>query len=69
MEKLIIMGWEFTTFQGMGVTKNNISGELPKKQGLDDLLGTWEKRESRVILKGGSYPDAHYDLVLVHAGT
>ena len=53
----------------MGVTKNDISGELPKKRGLDDLQGTWGKRESRVILKGGSYPDAHYDLVLVHAGT
>ena len=47
------------------VTKNN--GELPKKRGLHNLYGAWQKIGS-MFLRQGWYLDAHYDLILVHAG-
>ena len=39
-------------FLGEGVTKkkNDIYGELPKKGGLDNLQGTWQKIGRKVIL-------------------
>ena len=35
-----------------GSQKNNIYGELPKKGGLDNLEGAWQKI-GRVFLRGG----------------
>ena len=32
--------------------KNNIYGELPKKGGLDNLQGNWQKIGKRVFLRG-----------------
>ena len=49
-------------FYGRGVTKNNIYGELPKKGGL-------AKNREEGVFEGGFIPHAHYDLILVHAGT
>ena len=45
---------------------------MPNKGGLDNLLEDWQKRGRSVILRGeggggGLIPDAHYDLILVHA--
>ena len=39
-------------FLGEGVTKSNIYGELPKKRGLDNLEGAWQKIGRRVFLRG-----------------
>ena len=52
---------------GEGVTKN-IYGELPKKRGLEQFAGSLAKNREGVS-EGFSYLDAHYDLILVHAGT
>ena len=48
--------------------KNNVKEELPKKVLLNNFQGR------RVFLMeegrgGDGYPDAQYDLILVHAGT
>ena len=37
---------------GEGVTKNYMYGELPKKGGLDNLQGAWQKIGRRVFLRG-----------------
>ena len=50
MKKVNIMGVH--QFLEERVTKNNIYGELPKKGGLDNLQGTWQKIGRRVFLKG-----------------
>ena len=46
--------------------KNNVKEELPKKV----LLNNFQGRRVFLMEDGGdSYPDAQYDLILVHAGT
>ena len=42
-------------FYGRGVTKNNLYEELPKKGGLDNLQGAWQKIGRRAFLRGGLY--------------
>ena len=51
--------------------KNNIKEELPKERGLNNLLWAVQKIGGMVFLMRGGrvYPDAHYDLTLVDAGT
>ena len=43
--------------------------ELPKKVGLDNLQGAWQKSRGSVFWGGGSYRDALYDLIRMHART
>ena len=51
MKNVDIMGYH--QFLGEGDhTKNNIYGELPKKGGLDNLQGTWQKIWRSVFLRG-----------------
>ena len=47
--------------------KNNVKEELPKKV----LLNNFQGRRVFLMEEGGGdgYPDAQYDLILVHAGT
>ena len=40
-------------FLGEGVTKNNIYGELPKKEGLDNLQGAGQNIGRGVLLRRG----------------
>ena len=56
-------------FLGKAVTKN-VFGELPKKGGLDNLLGACQKIERKVFLRGLDTSMYTYDLnLLVDVGT
>ena len=37
---------------GEGVTKNYMYGELPKKGGLDNLQGAWQKNREEGVFEG-----------------
>ena len=51
MKNVNIMGVH--QFLGEGChKKNHIYGELPKKGGLDNLQGAWQKIRRRVFLRG-----------------
>ena len=50
---------------GEGVTKNYMYGELPKKRGLDNLQGAWQKIGRRVFLRGVDSDS----MILVHGRT
>ena len=51
MKNVNIMGFHQLLGQG-GSQKHNIYGELPKKGGLDNLQGNWQKIGKRVFLRG-----------------
>ena len=57
---------EVHQFLGEEGHKKQHEGELPKKGAWTICRG--KKREEGVFERGW-YPDAHYDLILVHAGT
>ena len=52
MKNVNIMGFHQFLGEGEGSQKNNIYGKLPKKGGLDNLMGTWQKIGRWVFLRG-----------------
>ena len=53
MKNVNILGvHQFLGEEGGGSQKNNIYGKLPKKEGLDNLWGAWQKIGRSVFLRG-----------------
>ena len=73
MKNVNIMGVHQFLGEGRRRSQKNVKEELPKKRGLNNLLWAAQKIGGMVFLmRGGGgrvYPDAHYDLILVDAGT
>ena len=71
------MGSKMKNFNIMGVYQSLGEGGHKKqyiggnclKRGLGQFAGGLSKKGERMFLKGGGYPNAHYDFVLVHTKT
>ena len=64
--------WGFTNFQERGVTKKQNIWGINKKGGLGQFAEGLGKKQGGGAFEGGgggSYLDAHYDLILVYAET
>ena len=73
MKNVNIMGAQQFLGEGEGSQKNiyiyiYIYGELPKK-GLGQFPKGLAINKGKSVLEGGCYLHAHYDLILLHAGT
>ena len=71
MKNVNIMGAQQFLGEGEGSQKKKniyIYGELPKK-GLGQFPKGLAINKGKSVLEGGCYLHAHYDLILLHAGT